>query len=211
MAGRISQSEKFAERTGLFLQAEDGIRDHCVTGVQTCALPISLDDGFKRLDIQRDGRELIVESAVSPAPGRVWALARSAGDTGLSLYEWSQQGLSTVEMPARAGSFPFRRMWQTASGHIWLTTAQGLHRKTNSTWENVQPINNSWYGVRCLAENRAGRGAVQVSNPRNLTALYTWEPDGILRHDSMSEGGPLVLMDINDAGDLIGIRESGEL
>src|SRR5260221_7580638 len=44
-----------------FFQAEDGIRDHCVTGVQTCALPISLsmsprieiisylwDDGNKR-------------------------------------------------------------------------------------------------------------------------------------------------------------------
>src|SRR5438132_8333448 len=27
-----------------FFQAEDGIRDHCVTGVQTCALPISADD-----------------------------------------------------------------------------------------------------------------------------------------------------------------------
>src|SRR5260221_1606339 len=27
-----------------FCQAEDGIRDHCVTGVQTCALPISLND-----------------------------------------------------------------------------------------------------------------------------------------------------------------------
>src|SRR5215204_7330804 len=25
-----------------FFQAEDGIRDHCVTGVQTCALPISM-------------------------------------------------------------------------------------------------------------------------------------------------------------------------
>src|SRR5947207_2846785 len=24
----------------IFFQAEDGIRDHCVTGVQTCALPI---------------------------------------------------------------------------------------------------------------------------------------------------------------------------
>src|SRR5476649_2924644 len=24
-----------------FFQAEDGIRDHCMTGVQTCALPIS--------------------------------------------------------------------------------------------------------------------------------------------------------------------------
>src|SRR5438132_12483162 len=27
-----------------FFQAEDGIRDHCVTGVQTCALPILLDE-----------------------------------------------------------------------------------------------------------------------------------------------------------------------
>ena len=26
-----------------FFQAEDGIRDHCVTGVQTCALPILVD------------------------------------------------------------------------------------------------------------------------------------------------------------------------
>src|SRR5260221_27701 len=26
--------------SGFLFQAEDGIRDHCVTGVQTCALPI---------------------------------------------------------------------------------------------------------------------------------------------------------------------------
>src|SRR5437588_11969690 len=30
-----------------FFQAEDGIRDHCVTGVQTCALPIST---YTRID-----------------------------------------------------------------------------------------------------------------------------------------------------------------
>src|SRR5438034_11222346 len=29
-----------------FFQAEDGIRDHCVTGVQTCALPISRAPAF---------------------------------------------------------------------------------------------------------------------------------------------------------------------
>src|SRR5436190_10569739 len=28
-----------------FFQAEDGIRDHCVTGVQTCALPIYIHQG----------------------------------------------------------------------------------------------------------------------------------------------------------------------
>src|SRR5437016_6789506 len=33
-----------------FFQAEDGIRDWSVTGVQTCALPISLDVGPKALE-----------------------------------------------------------------------------------------------------------------------------------------------------------------
>src|SRR2546426_4245946 len=31
-----------------FFQAEDGIRDYKVTGVQTCALPISRGDGLQR-------------------------------------------------------------------------------------------------------------------------------------------------------------------
>src|SRR5438034_7717348 len=34
----------FIVSRSFFFQAEDGIRDHCVTGVQTCALPISLID-----------------------------------------------------------------------------------------------------------------------------------------------------------------------
>src|SRR5438034_2838557 len=32
-----------------FFQAEDGIRDHCVTGVQTCALPILEREKFVKL------------------------------------------------------------------------------------------------------------------------------------------------------------------
>src|SRR3712207_8122009 len=45
-----------------FFQAEDGIRDIGVTGVQTCALPIS--DGELTLDFILDerGRELYLES-----------------------------------------------------------------------------------------------------------------------------------------------------
>src|SRR5438034_6062455 len=31
-----------------FFQAEDGIRDHCVTGVQTCALPIFSRSGLPK-------------------------------------------------------------------------------------------------------------------------------------------------------------------
>src|SRR5438034_5782855 len=35
-------SSVLRSRFFFFFQAEDGIRDHCVTGVQTCALPISM-------------------------------------------------------------------------------------------------------------------------------------------------------------------------
>src|SRR2546430_3755108 len=38
-----------------FFQAEDGIRDLTVTGVQTCALPISSRPGPTRQGIQTDG------------------------------------------------------------------------------------------------------------------------------------------------------------
>src|SRR5205807_3123516 len=57
-----------------FFQAEDGIRDYKVTGVQTCALPIS--GGVRRLALvglrRRDRR---------PSRRRVLLLARRARET----------------------------------------------------------------------------------------------------------------------------------
>src|SRR5215204_460343 len=45
------------ERHGIFFfQAEDGIRDHCVTGVQTCALPIYRGRGTGVRGQARGGR-----------------------------------------------------------------------------------------------------------------------------------------------------------
>src|SRR5438034_10134858 len=40
-----------------FFQAEDGIRDHCVTGVQTCALPISLRHKAKLMMVKEARRQ----------------------------------------------------------------------------------------------------------------------------------------------------------
>src|SRR5437588_7865323 len=36
-----------------FFQAEDGIRDHCMTGVQTCALPIFVQEALANLMMNR--------------------------------------------------------------------------------------------------------------------------------------------------------------
>src|SRR5438034_2204477 len=44
-----------------FFQAEDGIRDHCVTGVQTCALPIYPDHADYHAFLPFDGVHLVSE------------------------------------------------------------------------------------------------------------------------------------------------------
>src|SRR2546425_9409535 len=62
-----------------FFQAEDGIRDKLVTGVQTCALPISdrlgqVAPDLALVDVER-GRELDVADVVGPE-----ARVHQAGD-----------------------------------------------------------------------------------------------------------------------------------
>src|SRR5690606_24116106 len=50
-------------------QAEDGIRDFHVTGVQTCALPIFSSTTVKLLELSRSGNRYKVEAyAVEPLP-----------------------------------------------------------------------------------------------------------------------------------------------
>src|SRR2546430_9238016 len=51
-----------------FFQAEDGIRDLTVTGVQTCALPIS--DRTKRARLHDYLRRLLTAGFVQPGPFR---------------------------------------------------------------------------------------------------------------------------------------------
>src|SRR3989454_12605356 len=78
-----------------FFQAEDGIRDYKVTGVQTCALPISARAGVPELC---DGNERCNENH-DAAGDRVWPpLARSGAD-------WRSPGLRLRSARRRAAAF----------------------------------------------------------------------------------------------------------
>src|SRR2546430_3569262 len=59
-----------------FFQAEDGIRDLTVTGVQTCALPISAEEQAQRR--QRHGEIVDVGGMAAAAPGKQ---RQGGGDT----------------------------------------------------------------------------------------------------------------------------------
>src|SRR5256885_6972300 len=60
-----TESSSLCSPCYFFFQAEDGIRDYKVTGVQTCALPIS-DDGHRIVvheDLLADDRTVAGEAA----------------------------------------------------------------------------------------------------------------------------------------------------
>src|SRR6266436_10091376 len=67
-----------------FFQAEDGIRDVAVTGVQTCALPISLADAGVERAAQKLGEEG-VEAAIA-ATAKDGRLVSEAADVLFHLY-----------------------------------------------------------------------------------------------------------------------------
>src|SRR3989442_11045685 len=70
---------KFDEDSFFFFQAEDGIRDADVTGVQTCALPIYERPGPERLSV-RHRLDLVARvAAAQPAPPHHGAPAPKPG------------------------------------------------------------------------------------------------------------------------------------
>src|SRR5256886_7187414 len=83
-------------RTCFFFQAEDGIRDLTVTGVQTCALPIFLPDSFIALDhMLRRFTRIVSGMVVYPARMKE-NLDRSRGAvfSGTVLLELARRGVS---------------------------------------------------------------------------------------------------------------------
>src|SRR5699024_11489680 len=75
-----------------FFQAEDGIRDRNVTGVQTCALPIS-----------NYGRRKNSNSRSTSPPGRRWTAAPTSPNPICSPASWMRSGFSDVRLFAARG------------------------------------------------------------------------------------------------------------
>src|SRR5947207_1964795 len=71
---------RILKRQVFFFQAEDGIRDHCVTGVQTCALPIY------SYDLRRDRYVPAGEEAAEVDEGDLLWLTNEGGRKGGGVY-----------------------------------------------------------------------------------------------------------------------------
>src|SRR5215211_8112211 len=75
-----------------FFQAEDGIRDHCVTGVQTCALPILQ---LVVLGSATPGQEGIASAGMQLANSLGIALAAGIGGAVVSAFSSGDEATAT--------------------------------------------------------------------------------------------------------------------
>src|SRR5207248_4125887 len=82
-----------------FFQAEDGIRDRTVTGVQTCALPIS-NSGVK-LVASWDGEQISVE-VVDDGPGFAAEILEQLGEPYVTSRMAGQENAARGVDPARS-------------------------------------------------------------------------------------------------------------
>src|SRR2546427_7207967 len=95
-----------------FFQAEDGIRDLTVTGVQTCALPISLDLIAVIIASLREtslGEDHVIHQSLPRSDPTGHPSAGPASSQGAS-------GASAAGCPGEGHQAPRRRQAQTTSG-----------------------------------------------------------------------------------------------
>src|SRR2546427_3268365 len=99
-----------------FFQAEDGIRDLTVTGVQTCALPIS--PGLARMNylqperLDRLAREYALGTLAGPARRRFERLLRNTPAAMRAVGAWQERlgGLAGAVPPMQPSDSVWRRL-----------------------------------------------------------------------------------------------------
>src|SRR2546422_3055032 len=108
-----------------FFQAEDGIRDVAVTGVQTCALPISPDGSKILFETNRDGNwEVYVMNADGSGPLNL-SNNPASEDPDWTAPAWSPDGSKIAFRSDRDGNLEIYVMNADGSGVTRLTSAPG--------------------------------------------------------------------------------------
>ena len=204
-----------------FFQAEDGIRDRLVTGVQTCALPISEVQSLERVIspeiisesentppqisdfrlqegsvVNEGGRLVHVEAVISDPDWNVRTVSVDLSSMGLGTLDLNDIGLdgdSIVHDDIYTGSFVYTG---TDAGN--LSTPVTVTDSFTSTSDSAATL---------LVTHRAPRmtdfqmSTDSVHRGENLTvSIQAWDSLGVTRTavDFRSEGGSLV--DLADDG-----------
>ena len=160
-------------------QAEDGIRDHCVTGVQTCALPISQDG---RISLRVAGRAVDVRVSTLPS-GHGERVVLRLLDKQAGRLDLEQLGMPAKELQVTD------QLIHKPHGIILVTGPTGSG-KTTTLYAALSRINNRSRNIMTVEDPIEyyldGIGQTQVNTKvdmsfaRGLRAILRQDPDVVM-------------------------------
>lgn len=166
---------------------------------------------FQAIPIFDLGENVLVTAAVSGADGRLIVLGRRMTDGQHRIYEVRGARNSQLEIPGEIISLPFQRLWKSRTGTIFLSTDRGLFSLDGRRWKQLQDADSDWYRVNFIAENTAGQGVCQVYFPKGVFGTWSWAPGGKMERLPGQRHGQLRCGDINNAGDVITLNQTGDV
>src|SRR5687768_9096567 len=124
---------KAGDNCDFFFQAEDGIRDVAVTGVQTCALPIYLCQEVRRILVERPpvtiGDEPSIRDGVDTALDE-WRALRDGGKDGIAKIQTEERARTGISSLKVGYNKVFGYFIEVTNSNIHLVPADYQRRQT---------------------------------------------------------------------------------
>lgn len=166
---------------------------------------------FRAIPILDQGEIVMVVAAVSVDGDRLFVLGRRVTDGVHRLYDIRGPSVSQQEIPGQILTMPFRRLWRSRNSAIYISTDLGLFKFDGRGWVQRQKCDTDWYRVSLLTENPAGHGVCHVFFPQEVLGTWSWAPGGEMERLPSQSYEQLVSGDINNAGDVIALSQTGEV
>src|SRR5437588_6611109 len=152
-----------------FFQAEDGIRDHCVTGVQTCALPISIYSPDlvateREYLVAKQNQQKVAHSAVPGVASSAASLVEAARER---LEQWAIPEKEIARLESTGQVEQELEIDSPVSGYI--TEREALPNKyvqPETRLYTVADLSSIWVFIQVF-QNDLGR--VRAGQPATLT------------------------------------------
>lgn len=169
--------------------------------------------GFREVEVSLQGSSYAAVNIAAGAPGELFVLLATDREAPLeaAIYDGSSFRWVTPSLRVFGDQDAFK-VWSNGAGSLWMSTATGLQRWENGSWQQYIPSTGVGdVAVSMLIETEAGEGLASIAYPQPARGIWEW-PTGNLPLRNRDETADLFQsMDISRGGDAILVYRSGDV